>query len=62
MTAARMRSTNDGAEGTMAAEFGARMLGIHITVAVACQRASAGDWVDYAAEVSRRSRKGPIQP
>ena len=34
----------------------ARMLGIHITVAVAWQRASAGDW----AEVSRRDRKdGP---
>ena len=33
----------------------ARMLGIHITVAVAWQRASAGDWTDYAAEISRRS-------
>jgi hypothetical protein len=32
----------------------ARMLGIHITVAVAWQRASAGDWTSYAAEVSRR--------
>ena len=32
----------------------ARMLGIHITVAVAWQRASAGDWAAYAAEVSRR--------
>jgi hypothetical protein len=32
----------------------ARMLGIHITVAVAWQRASAGDWTTYAAEVSRR--------
>jgi hypothetical protein len=31
------------------------MLGIHVTVAVAWQRASAGDWVNYAAEVSRRS-------
>lgn len=38
----------------------ARMLGIHITVAVAWQRASAGDWAAYAAEVSRRDRKdGP---
>ena len=35
----------------------ARMLGIHITVAVAWQRASAGDWAAYAAEVSRRTRK-----
>jgi GrpB-like predicted nucleotidyltransferase (UPF0157 family) len=33
----------------------ARMLGIHIAVAVAWQRASAGDWTAYAAEVSRRS-------
>ncbi len=32
----------------------ARMLGIHISVAVAWQRASAGDWTAYAAEVSRR--------
>jgi hypothetical protein len=33
----------------------ARMLGIHISVAVAWQRASAGDWATYAAEISRRS-------
>ncbi len=33
----------------------ARMLGIHISVAVAWQRASAGDWMNYAAEVSRRN-------
>ncbi len=32
----------------------ARMLGIHISVAVAWQRASSGDWMSYAAEVSRR--------
>lgn len=32
----------------------ARMLGIHITVAVAWQRASAGDWTSYAADVARR--------
>src|SRR5487761_1108163 len=32
----------------------ARMLGIHIDVAVAWQRASSGDWAAYAAEVSRR--------
>ncbi len=36
----------------------ARMLGIHITVAVAWQRASAGDWAAYAAEVSRRTPAG----
>jgi hypothetical protein len=33
----------------------ARMLGIHISVAVAWQRASSGDWMTYAAEVSRRT-------
>jgi hypothetical protein len=32
----------------------ARMLGIHIAVAVAWQRAAAGDWASYAADVSRR--------
>jgi hypothetical protein len=32
----------------------ARMLGIHISVAAAWQRASAGDWTDYAADYSRR--------
>jgi hypothetical protein len=31
------------------------MLGIHIAVAVAWQRASAGDWTAYAADVSRRT-------
>jgi hypothetical protein len=33
----------------------ARMLGTHISVAAAWQRASAGDWTAYAADVSRRS-------
>ncbi len=32
----------------------ARMLGIHISVAVAWQRASAGDWASCAADVSHR--------
>ncbi|MGY3676528.1 hypothetical protein [Streptomyces sp. TE33382] len=32
----------------------ARTLGIHTDVAVAWQRLSAGDWANYAAEVSRR--------
>jgi hypothetical protein len=32
----------------------ARMLGIHIGVAVAWQRACSGDWANYAADVSRR--------
>ncbi len=35
----------------------ARMLGIHIDVAVAWQRASAGDWMTYAADVSHRQMK-----
>jgi hypothetical protein len=35
----------------------ARMLGIHISVAVQWQRASADDWMTYAADVSRRSNK-----
>ena len=39
----------------------ARLLGIHITVAFAWQRASAGDWAAYAAEVSRRARKDDNQ-
>ncbi|MFB7224712.1 hypothetical protein [Streptomyces sp. NPDC056227] len=34
----------------------ARMLGIHIQVAVQWQKASAGDWAAYAADVSRRNR------
>jgi hypothetical protein len=32
----------------------ARLLGIHIKVAVAWQHASAGDWTTYAAHYSRR--------
>ena len=32
----------------------ARLLGIHIKVAVAWQRASAGDWMTYAADISHR--------
>lgn len=32
----------------------ARMLGIHIAVAVQWQQVSAGDWINYAADVSRR--------
>ncbi len=38
----------------------ARMLGIHITVAVQWQRASAGDWMSYAADVSRRAGQQPV--
>ncbi|MFF3595192.1 hypothetical protein [Kitasatospora indigofera] len=32
----------------------ARTLGIHINVAVKWQRAAAGDWAAYAADVSQR--------
>ena len=32
----------------------ARLLGINISVAVAWQRASSGDWTNYAADYSRR--------
>jgi hypothetical protein len=38
------------------------MLGIHITVAVAWQRASSGDWTSYAADVSRRNPARPETP
>jgi hypothetical protein len=31
--------------------------GIHISVAVAWQRASAGDWTTYAADYSRRTHQ-----
>lgn len=34
-------------------------LGIDITVAVTWQRAAAGDWAAYAAEVSRRTSPQP---
>jgi hypothetical protein len=34
----------------------ARLLGIHIKIAVAWQHASAGDWTAYAADYSRRQR------
>lgn len=39
----------------------AKMLGIHLAVAVTWQRASAGDWTSYAAEVSRRTPGGQCQ-
>jgi cytochrome P450 len=32
----------------------ARMLGIHISDAVQWQRTSSGDWMTYAADISRR--------
>ncbi len=38
----------------------ARMLGIHIDVAVTWQRLSSGDWMAYAADVSRRNAPQPV--
>src|SRR6478609_6105493 len=38
----------------------ARLLGINISVAVAWQRASSGDWTNYAADYSRRNQ--PANP
>lgn len=37
----------------------ARMLGIHIGVAVQWQKISSGDWAAYAADISRRPRPVP---
>ncbi|WP_207934712.1 hypothetical protein [Actinomadura sp. KC06] len=39
----------------------ARMLGIHIDVAVAWQHISAGDWTTYAADVSRRDPRPALE-
>jgi len=47
-----MRTTAD-----LPAALLARMLDIHITVAVAWQRASSGDWTNYAAQVSRQPKR-----
>jgi hypothetical protein len=35
----------------------AGMLGIHITVTVAWQGASVGDWAEYAQEISKRHQR-----
>jgi hypothetical protein len=40
----------------------ARMLGIHIKVAVAWQQVASGDWVNYAADVSRRPEQQGATP
>ncbi|GGK32098.1 hypothetical protein GCM10011583_74840 [Streptomyces camponoticapitis] len=54
----RPRQDRSTALFTLAAELPAailaRVLGIHIQVAVQWQKASAGDWASYAADVSRR--------
>ncbi|WP_328741667.1 hypothetical protein OG436_04650 [Streptomyces caniferus] len=50
---------------TLAAELPAailaRMLGVHIQVAVQWQKASGGDWAAYAADVSQRSNRAHQQ-
>ena len=38
----------------------ARMLGIHIKVAVEWQRAASGDWTEYAADYSRRNKTAAV--
>lgn len=56
-----IRPQRDGSTAlfTLAAELPAailaRMLGLHIQVAVQWQKASAGDWAAYAADVSQRA-------
>ena len=45
-----------GLAAELPAALPARLLGIHISVAVAWQRASYGDWTTYAADYSRRQR------
>ncbi|MEF9908144.1 site-specific integrase [Streptomyces sp. P9-A2] len=54
----RPRQDRSTALFTLAAELPAailaRVLGVHIQVAVQWQKASAGDWASYAADVSRR--------
>ena len=66
-----LRQARSTALFTLAAEIPAailaRMLGIHVQVAVQWQRASAGDWMTYAADVSRRgpgdiSSANPLDP
>ena len=49
------RPRHDTAEALSQLGILTRMLGIHISVAVAWQRASSGDWMTYAADVSRRN-------
>lgn len=57
----RPRQDRTTALFTLAAELPAavlaRVLGVHIQVAVQWQKASAGDWASYAADVSRHVRE-----
>ncbi|WP_188302180.1 hypothetical protein [Streptomyces sp. CBMA123] len=53
------RQSRNTALFTLAAEIPsailAKMLGLHIAVAIQWQRASAGDWMAYAADVAGRA-------
>jgi hypothetical protein len=40
----------------------AKMLGIHVSVAIQWQQASGGDWMAYAADVAKRSSTGNQKP
>ncbi|MGW4694490.1 hypothetical protein ACWEO1_19145 [Kitasatospora cineracea] len=51
----RLAETRSTTLFQLATEPPAAILGIHITVAVKWQRAAAGDWAAYAADVSRRA-------
>jgi hypothetical protein len=59
-TAMRPNTARSSALFTLATELPAailaRMLGIHIKVAVQWQQAASGDWASYAADVGRRNR------
>ncbi|WP_328435819.1 hypothetical protein [Nocardia puris] len=48
--------------GELPAAVLARMLGIHISVAVQWQRASGGDWNAYAADVAKRPARPNPSP
>jgi len=37
----------------------ARLLGINVDVAATWQRATAGDWTPYAADLARQRESGP---
>ncbi|MFC7472687.1 hypothetical protein ACWGS5_28110 [Streptomyces albidoflavus] len=58
----RLAESRSTALFQLATELPAAVLGVDITVAVKWQRAAAGDWAAYAAEVSRRAVEGRSQP
>ncbi len=48
--------------GELPAAILARLLGVHISVAVKWQQLSSGDWTNYAADVSRRDDRNASMP